>query len=307
MPRLDMTELNGRWFDVLSGLGINKDFLQDAHGPCPICGGHDRFRWDNKEGRGTWFCSHCGAGDGAELAMRFLGCDFRTLRPKLEAIMPGAKAQTSSNKKGPKTPEECRAAMNKIWGQGDSPIPESSPVSKYLRKRLGAIYPTKELRSADYGTYFLLLARVRSPDGAPCQVHRTYIDQNGVKLARKMMEGDWPKGSAVRLMPPDGGVLGIAEGLENALSAYYLDGVPCWAALNANQLAGWIPPQDVSKIIVYGDRDSGYVGQSSAYQLAERVARNKDRKVEVRLPMSDDQDWNEVYQLRIGDGDSDGR
>ena len=36
-------------------------------GTCPMCGGKDRFRFDDKGGRGTWICSQCGAGDEIEL------------------------------------------------------------------------------------------------------------------------------------------------------------------------------------------------------------------------------------------------
>ncbi len=42
------------------------------HGPCPACGGKDRFRLDDKAGRGTWFCNLCGAGDGLDLVCRVL-------------------------------------------------------------------------------------------------------------------------------------------------------------------------------------------------------------------------------------------
>jgi hypothetical protein len=37
---------------------------KNRHQACPVCGGSDRFRFDDKEGRGTWFCNQCGAGDG---------------------------------------------------------------------------------------------------------------------------------------------------------------------------------------------------------------------------------------------------
>ena len=40
---------------------------QNRHQACPVCGGSDRFRFDDKEGRGTWFCNQCGAGDGLKL------------------------------------------------------------------------------------------------------------------------------------------------------------------------------------------------------------------------------------------------
>ena len=59
---------NGRWPQVFTSLGITIP-QHGRHGPCPVCGGTDRFRFDDKEGRGTWFCNKCDpqAGDGLTL------------------------------------------------------------------------------------------------------------------------------------------------------------------------------------------------------------------------------------------------
>ncbi len=50
----------GHWAKILPALGVN--ILKNRHQPCPVCGGKDRFRFDDQEGRGTWFCNQCGAG-----------------------------------------------------------------------------------------------------------------------------------------------------------------------------------------------------------------------------------------------------
>ncbi len=60
----------GAWPGILTRLGIDESFLKNRHGPCPGCGGKDRFRFDDMEGRGTWVCSQGGdqtAGDGFQL------------------------------------------------------------------------------------------------------------------------------------------------------------------------------------------------------------------------------------------------
>lgn len=44
----------GRWRAILPRLGLDQSFLTGRHCPCPICGGKDRFRFDDQEGRGTW-------------------------------------------------------------------------------------------------------------------------------------------------------------------------------------------------------------------------------------------------------------
>ncbi|WP_446891130.1 primase-helicase zinc-binding domain-containing protein [Aeromonas veronii] len=60
----------GQWRDVLTANGINLPSGRH-HGPCPICmAGKDRFRFDDKEGRGTFICNQCGAGDGLDLYKR---------------------------------------------------------------------------------------------------------------------------------------------------------------------------------------------------------------------------------------------
>lgn len=45
------------------------------HQACPMCGGSDRFRCDDKRGEGTWICSQCGAGNGFTLVQQYTGLD----------------------------------------------------------------------------------------------------------------------------------------------------------------------------------------------------------------------------------------
>ncbi|MCD6616743.1 DUF927 domain-containing protein [Aeromonas veronii] len=62
----------GHWPDLLAAVGI--DILRRGkHGPCPVCGGKDRFRLDDKTGRGTWICNQCGTGDGLDLVGKVTG------------------------------------------------------------------------------------------------------------------------------------------------------------------------------------------------------------------------------------------
>ncbi|EPB6108291.1 DUF927 domain-containing protein [Yersinia enterocolitica] len=57
---------HARWPVVLPLLGIAVP-AHGQHGACPHCGGSDRFRFDDRDGRGTWICNQCGAGDGLDL------------------------------------------------------------------------------------------------------------------------------------------------------------------------------------------------------------------------------------------------
>src|SRR5215472_11674510 len=68
------------WRTILSSLGINVPPHPTRHGPCPACGGKDRFRFDDQEGNGTWICNQCDphAGDGFALVQNVMDCDFLT-------------------------------------------------------------------------------------------------------------------------------------------------------------------------------------------------------------------------------------
>ena len=78
----------GRWESILTSIGVAADFLSAKHGPCPICTtGKDRFRFDNKGGRGTWFCSHCGAGDGFALMQKINGWAFPQAAREVERVL----------------------------------------------------------------------------------------------------------------------------------------------------------------------------------------------------------------------------
>ena len=84
------------------------------------------------------------------------------------------------------------------------------------------------------------------------------------------MMGVMPTGAAVRLMPHED-VLGIAEGIETALSAAVLFNVPTWAALTAGLLQTWTPPSNVTTVFVFGDNDASSTGQAAAHSLAQRL------------------------------------
>jgi putative DNA primase/helicase len=78
----DYTALAARarslWIEILIYLGIDPARLVNRHGPCPGCGGTDRFRFDDQDGRGTWICGGGGepqAGDGFSLLSHVHGWD----------------------------------------------------------------------------------------------------------------------------------------------------------------------------------------------------------------------------------------
>lgn len=90
---------NGRWPDLLAQLaGLTTEQLSDKHQPCPLCGGADRYRFDDKDGTGSWFCNRCGgknqtggAGSGMDMLMRKMDWSYADAAKRIEqhlGIMP---------------------------------------------------------------------------------------------------------------------------------------------------------------------------------------------------------------------------
>src|SRR5262245_16407636 len=61
------------WATALEHLGVPAAALRRRHGPCPACGGKDRFRYTDRHGHGDFYCNGCGPGDGFTLLQRLHG------------------------------------------------------------------------------------------------------------------------------------------------------------------------------------------------------------------------------------------
>ena len=90
MTNTDLT--NGRWPDLLMQLaGLTPDQLTDTHQPCPLCGGEDRYRFDDLNGTGSWYCNQCGGkdhtgggGNGMDMLMRRTGLTYPEACKRIE-------------------------------------------------------------------------------------------------------------------------------------------------------------------------------------------------------------------------------
>jgi phage/plasmid primase-like uncharacterized protein len=79
------TSAHGCWAEILAHLGIEPSALRDRHGPCPGCGGKDRFRFDDQD-IGRFYCNGGGepvSGDGFALLQHVYGW---TARESLERV-----------------------------------------------------------------------------------------------------------------------------------------------------------------------------------------------------------------------------
>jgi len=85
----------GHWLFILSRLaGLSKSELSDKHGPCPLCGGKDRYRFDDDDERGTWFCNQCGGkeqqgggGTGMDLLLRKNNWTFKYAVTQIKSVL----------------------------------------------------------------------------------------------------------------------------------------------------------------------------------------------------------------------------
>lgn len=76
----------GKWADlVFPSFGIEVQWKKKT--PCPACGGRDRFRYDDKNGNGDYFCQQCGAGDGLSLIEKCTHLKFTDVINEVAAVV----------------------------------------------------------------------------------------------------------------------------------------------------------------------------------------------------------------------------
>lgn len=287
----------GKWKGILLELGVERSALNPKHGPCPFCGGKDRYRWDDKDGSGSFFCSQCGSGNGFDMLKRLKGWDFAAAAKEIDAIVGNVRADPVRKSV---TPERGIALCSRLWKDSRAVVP-GDPVSLYLAHRgveLPALRDTLRFCPQcpvpdEPGSRMAMLAKVVGPDGKGATIHRTFLTPQGRKAdmaqPRACMPGPIPDGAAIRLAE-HGEMLGIAEGIETALAATKRFGVPVWAAINSTMLAKWQAPEGVREVIVFADNDPKLGGQAAAYTLGHRLA-VKGLSVRVEVPGEVGRDW----------------
>jgi hypothetical protein len=83
-----MDEAKGRWRHILTALGVDEKIMNGKHQPCPICGGKDRFRYDDNQGDGNYFCNRCShGGTGIKLLMGIKGWDFKRAADEVDQVI----------------------------------------------------------------------------------------------------------------------------------------------------------------------------------------------------------------------------
>lgn len=310
--------LGTSWPAVLAQLGVPESYLRlKKAGPCPACGGQDRYTFDNRHQRGDFFCRQCGAGDGFQLLERVHRWTFKeALNQVISAAGLDGSSETPARTRSSvaersrditpmiaKPPArvvalarsscvlaDCPDAMNYLASRGLWPLPPACG----LRAHAGVEYWDGGQSVARYPA---LIAEVRDIAGELVTLHVTHLQQ-GQKVSgrepRKILSPlTGREGCAVRLMPAVT-TLGIAEGIETALAAAALEGVPTWAALNTSLLARFEPPPGLSRLVIFADRDAP--GLFAAGRLMERLQGRIP--FELRVPPAPHKDFNDVAMSR---------
>ncbi len=184
------------------GLGL-KRVGGELVGPCPVCGGVDRFGVNLR--KGIFNCRGSGTGGDVIALVEYLDAtDFRgaceTLvgRPaptgasrgpdpeelaRREALRLAAEAERERGERDYR--EEERARMRRVWKEA-RPIAEGSPVALYLARRGLTLFPDAALRGhaglgyfhdgAEIGRFPAMIAAMVDGDGVFRGAHVTWID-----------------------------------------------------------------------------------------------------------------------------------
>ena len=306
-----LEDARGRWREILGGLGIDKIFLRNKHGPCPMCGGTDRYRWDDKEGTGSYYCSQCGPGSGMALLMKFHGWKFKEACARVDAFLGNnytIDAKPIERKPPPPIRDDRdkrRHAIERVLREATAPdIVEEYLASRGISELPEPLRGHRGLNLWDedrrlVGRFAAVVAPVLGPAGEIQSAQRIYLCEPRIK---KLMPAiDTVAGGAVRLFEPTES-LGIAEGIETACGAYEIFRIPTWSVISTGGIESFVPPLGITTLTVFADADRNYAGQKAAFVLANRLATDKrfrNIEIDVKVPSRPDTDWlDELNALR---------
>jgi putative DNA primase/helicase len=233
--------------------------------------------------------------------MRFHGLAFRDAAKLIEQQVGALVAYAK-----PKPTPDPRPKLRKFWADA-KPTAQGDIVDTYLRSRgVGLdVYPNtiRTVQSLRYydddsnSTFPAMLAMVHDLTGKPVTIHRTYIAPDGsgkapVEKPRKVVcrHGRSPHVRLAPVMP----IMGIAEGIESALSAMKLFRTPTWSVLSTYGIETFEPLAEIERLIVFADNDANGAGQKAAYALAVRLSGRI--VVEVKFPKEPGADWNDALR-----------
>lgn len=287
-------------------------------------------------------CNTCGTfHDGFALLMHLKGWKFPEAKMEVAAAV-GITSASPSSIRMPRAPtleeiaeKERRAAerqkddaslkerLNKIWSVESVSLGEevAAPARSYLRRRRiwdprwAQLSSLKFHPSLNYmgeggfqGKWPGIVAKLVGPDGTPQSFHRVFLTPEGdkapfddIKKTYTLPSDKSLTGASVHLARSSR-VMGVAEGLETAMSVIVATGMPVWACLTANIMETFVPPTGVEEVVIWGDHDRSGRGLEASLTLQGRLW-ERGLRARVRLPpynIPEDQkgvDWNDVLRF----------
>ncbi|WP_286776294.1 primase-helicase zinc-binding domain-containing protein, partial [Enterobacter sp. 56-7] len=222
----------GKWPYVLAGLSIDVPDSSRRHAPCPACGGTDRFRFDDN-GRGSFICNQCGAGDGLDLIKRVNNCDT-TEAARLAADVLGIDYRAAET--NPTAASQRREQMESERQQREQERQkQAAEDAEQRRATFARLYAGMRLRSIQGESEYLQSKGLTGfnypvmPDGS---LLLELVDESGAVAAaqtitpqgeKRLLTGSAKRGAyhAVNAPEQPQSVL-IAEGLATALSVHLM-------------------------------------------------------------------------------------
>lgn len=253
---------------------------------CP-CPNHGKGRGDRSPSLSV------ADGDNGRLLLRcFAGCEFEDILGELR--IRGLVANDSAYRPPPPSAQIVRPQ----WHLPDAEVrailkscrpAHGTPVQEYLERR-GLLMLSSTLRYSEYDRRPAMVAVVQRPDGVEIAVQRTFVMKCGAKASpKKITTGNLGSG-AVRLGYA-AEVMGLAEGVETALSARFLTDTPVWASLGAGRLHQVELPSAVREVHIFADNDEP--GRKAADMTAE-THRALGREVQIHFPRNGAKDFNDA-------------
>lgn len=285
----------GHWSRILPALGVK--VIKNLHQACPVCGGSDRFRFDDKEGRGTWYCNQCGAGDGLKLVEKVFGVNPSEAAQKVNAVTgnlsPVAPEVIAATEAGTEADRKAAAALAVKLMEKSQPATDNA----YLTRKgfpalecltLAAMHKTGGV------TYRAGDVVVPLYDDTGALVNLQLINVDGLK---RTLKGGQVKGAChiIEGKKQAGKRLWIAEGYATALTVHHLTGETVMVALSSVNLLSLASlarqKHPACQIVLAADRDLNGDGQTKAAAAAEAC------EGIVALP-SVFGDWNDAFMQR---------
>ncbi|WP_320731406.1 primase-helicase zinc-binding domain-containing protein [Enterobacter roggenkampii] len=285
----------GHWPNILPALGVK--VMKNRHQACPVCGGSDRFRFDDKEGRGTWFCNQCGAGDGLKLVEKVFGVSASEAAGKVNAVTgnlsPVAPEMIAAAEAGTEADRKAAAALAAKLMEKTQPASGNA----YLTRKgfpalecltLTAMYKTGGVtfRAGD-----VVVPLYNDTGGL---VNLQLINSDGLK---RTLKGGQVKGAChvIEGQKQAGKRMWIVEGYATALTVHHLTGETVMVALSSVNLLSLASlarhKYPACQIVLAADRDLNGDGQSKATAAAGAC------EGIVALPPVFG-DWNDAFMLK---------